>query len=532
MRRSMVVVLLCSSLALATAGHGQVDLGGWQKDAVASGDVEAIAAAIVEKGEVRVLAAGSATAETQFQIGSVTKPFTNLLLAEMVATGDVTYETTVGSILGESFQPENVALREITLLDLATHTSGLPRLPVNFAPSGPDPYASYGVDELMAGLQTTRAKQPLGDFYAYSNFGAGLLGHLLGRVDGSGYAEALQARVLKPLGLDNTSFVPRDGHAEAFTGGQRVASWTFQDSTAAAGALWSTVGDLAKVIQAYVLTDKPAQTDKPRFRHDTAKDFAITSDAGPFAVTPVWHVAGEGLFWHNGRTAGHGGFLGFRPETGEGVVILVAGDADVTGQGLRFLGHESGETAATGAVDERLFGQYRLTPAFGLGIFAEQDVLKVQATGQGAFELHPVNDEWYALGMIDASIRLVTEGDKVVAVELAQGGALQRAEKVADVADVASRQSVEMSREALAEYVGTYALAPGVVFTLRLGDDGLEAQITGQSFLPIYPQGDDVFFYKVVDAELHFERGEGGVIEALVLHQGGLEQRAERQEEE
>ena len=81
---------------------------------------------------------------------------------------------------------------------------------------------------------------------------------------------------------------------------------------------------------------------------------------------------------------------------------------------------------------------------------------------------------------------------------------------------------------ALGDYAGEYAFAPGVVFTVRRREAGLEAQLTGQPYLPIFPRAKDRFFYKAVDAELVFERGDDGAVAAVVLHQGGVAQRAKR----
>lgn len=530
----LIVLIPLTLFAPAVRGAVPDDLSRWLDERVAAGEVAAASAAWITRQGVETVTVGDGIdATTQFQIGSVTKPFTHLLLAEMVASGDVGYDTRVGEILGDGFRPQNAAVRDVTLQELATHTSGLPRLPANLSPAGSDPYSKYSVDDLMAGLRSARAKQPLGEFYSYSNFGVGLLGHLLGRVDGRGFTRALQARVLEPLGLEATGMAPEDDFAEAFTGGRPIPFWSFQDSLAAAGALWSTPADLARLARTYL-----GGVDHG-LRHSLAADLEVVTKAGDSSVTRVWHRTETDhgpIFWHNGRTAGHGAFVGFRPDTGRGIAIVVAGDADATRFGLGMLGREepvAAESAAgseTAALDERIFGQYRLTPGFGLGVFAQDGVLMTQATGQPAFELHAVGDDWYALGAVDASLHFVAEHGRIVAVELAQGGRIQSAEKVADVARVAKRKEVPTSREALREYIGTYVLAPGAVFTLRLGDSGLEAQLSGQPFLPVFAKGEDVFFYKVVDAELHFERDEEGDVDALVLHQGGMQQRASRQD--
>ena len=100
--------------------------------------------------------------------------------------------------------------------------------------------------------------------------------------------------------------------------------------------------------------------------------------------------------------------------------------------------------------------------------------------------------------------------------------------KVADVAASTERSESAIDKDALAAYVGDYAISPVVKFAIREGNEGLTAQLTGQQAFPVYYKGDDVFFYKVVDAELRFERDESGAVSALTLHQGAIVQRAER----
>lgn len=499
---------------------------------LADGSIAGAAVARIDAGGVstqghgrRTLPDGAPpTGDTQFQLGSITKVFTNLLRAELVEAGVVADDTTLGALLGEGFDPRNDAVAAITLASLSTHTSGLPRLPSNLPLDDPDPYAKYAARDLVAGLERAREAQPLGHFYSYSNFGAGVLGYALGIADGGGYRKALATRVLAPLGLQRTGFEPGDDAASAVSGGKAVPHWRF-DALAAAGALWGSAGDLGRLVQVF-LGDAKAS-----LRHDLARDLAVVERPhGAFDLTRVWHVAYAGehpFYWHNGGTAGFHSFVGFRPDARRGVAILVSGDADPTAAGLDALGRTPREPRRA-PVDASLAGQYRLTPAFGLGVHEVDGVLVVQATGQPAFALHAVRDDWYALGEVDASVRFVREDGRVVAAELAQNGIVQRAGRVAGTADVAARREIALDAATLDGYVGAYAFAPGVALTVRRRDAGLEAQLTGQPFFPVFPRAADRFFYKVVDAELAFERDDEGKVEAVVLHQGGVEQRAKR----
>lgn len=501
----------------------------------ASGELLSGVAATWRDGKVETHAVGrlgprrasAPDAATRYQIGSITKAFTNLLLAEMVARGAVSYDTTLRDLLDGEVEFANDAVGDITLMELATHTSGLPRLPANLAPAdNRDPYADYDRDALYEALGAVREGQPLGRRYAYSNLGLGLLGQLLGRVHGQGYRAALDELVLDPMGLEHTGFEPGDVAATGFSGGEATMAWSF-DALAGAGALWSNAGDLMRLASVQ-LGDTPNG-----LAHDLADDRRIVvADARPFPLTRVWHVAESEpgrVFWHNGATSGYKAFFGFRPETGEALALLFAGDLDPLGVASAWFGIEI-ETPARDELDPAIAGQYRLGPQVGIGVFAGEEGPVAQLSGQPPAALEAVGDDWYAINVADASLHFLREGDEVVAVELVQNGIVQRAQKVADQAEVLTRREVELSPEALQEFVGEYRLGPQASFTIRRGERGLEARLTGQPFFPVFPRGGDVFFYKVVDAELHFERNEDGAVESLVLHQGGIEQRAERVE--
>lgn len=527
---AFVSVALCMSFGASAAGPAN-SIEAELEEAVDSGSALSAHGAIVRDGRARLFGAGrlepgrdtAPDASTSYQIGSTSKAFTNLLLAEMVAMGTVGYDTTVADLVGEAVDFANPAVGEITLLELATHTSGLPRLPPNLAIQDPaDPYADYGEDELLAALESTRAGQPLGGHYAYSNFGAGLLGYLLGRAHGDGYRSAMTALVLEPLGLKATGFEPDTTPAAAWTGGEGVPAWQF-DALAGAGALWSTAEDLVRLARIELGLATRA------LEHAPDPEVVAPARRG-HAVSRVWHIAetADGpVYWHSGATAGHRSFFGFRPATGEAVVVLATGDLDPADPALEWFGF-SPEPEAGPQLEPGMAGQYRLTEQVGIGVYEGDSGPVARLSGQSPAPLVPVGDDWYALNVADASLKFVSEDNEIVAVELVQGGRTQRAEKVADTARVLSRREITMDRQRLEDYVGEYALAPGATFSIRLADEGLEARLTGQSFLRIHPRAEDVFFYKAVDAELHFERDDSGRVDALVLHQAGREQRAGR----
>lgn len=534
MTRTAGLGLIAAGLLLAAGARAEAfDAQAWIDEQVRGNETLSISAARVVKGDVAYFRAGPVNADaeatvdaaTRYQIGSLTKAFTHLLLAEMVALGEVDYDTTVADLIGNRVEFANANVGRITLLELATHTSGLPRLPANLAFDEPaDPYAGYDEEDLLAAIASARHRQPLGDHYAYSNFGVGLLGYLLGRVDGDGYAPALTRRVLAPMALADTELDPENRRASGFSGGEVVRDWTF-DAIAGAGALWSSAEDLVRVARVML-----GSQDNPLEHSLDADREVIEPDSNGYAVTRVWHVAESPdgpIYWHNGGTGGFRSFFGFRSATDEAIILLVSGRADPTEAGMRWL-DASPARANEPDLDTIVTGQYELDGGAGIGVFERNGKIMAQLAGQSAQQVTAVGDGWYAYDVADASLRFINEGGAVTAVELVQHGLVQRAERVGDRAEVLTRAEVSLTRNALREFVGEYAINANAKFTIRLADDSLEAKLTGQQFLPIHAKGDDVFFYKIVDAELHFERDDTGKVAALVLHQGGVRQRAER----
>ncbi|WP_231649225.1 serine hydrolase domain-containing protein, partial [Streptomyces clavuligerus] len=204
--------------------------------------------------------------DTLFALGSVTKTFTALLLAEMAAAGVVSYDDPIENHLPPEAGPRAGA-DPITLGELASHGGGLPRLPGNLYRRAwkrwlSDPYACYGTADLYratARLRPRPAPRPV----RYSTFGAGLLGQLLANAARTPYPELLTRRVLAPLGLRRTTVPDEEtltAHAATGHRGRRpVGHWRF-DALAGAGALYSSPTDLLRYLHALL---EPATAPPP-----------------------------------------------------------------------------------------------------------------------------------------------------------------------------------------------------------------------------------------------------------------------------
>lgn len=269
---------------------------------------------------------------TLFEIGSVTKVFTAVLLMVMADAGEVDVDEPVQDLLPDGVRLPVVG-RPVTLLDLATHRSGLPRLPLRWllrlpggAP-GDDPYSGLTVDDVWHAVATVRRRRP-GGASRYSNLGVGLLGHALEHRAGVPFADLLQQRVCGPLGLEDTTVGGRpEDAARTATGhdgkGRAVPHWRF-GALAAAGGLHSTAADVLTFLRAQDAVD-----DTPVHRAIRATHVAVASRLAA-QPCPGWMAlhrrpgSPDRVLWHNGGTGGFRSWVGFVPGRDVRVVVLGA----------------------------------------------------------------------------------------------------------------------------------------------------------------------------------------------------------------
>lgn len=294
--------------------------------------VPSLAWAVVRDQGVAVGGLGGAGPRTIFQIGSVTKVFTALLLADMAERGEVNLSDPAASYL------PGPARNGPALADLATHTSGLPRLPRGLLRSARlhprDPYARYPSARLVRDAGRALPAGSPGSPYAYSNFGFGLLGYLLGQAAGTPYEDLATTRICDPLGLPDTTFeVPgssQDRKARGHQRGRPVPDWR-PGALAGAGGLYSTATDLARFLQ----TCLAAAAGNGSAQDSPAREGPLTS-AIRATLTPrlpipggeiglAWHHTRQGnrtIIWHNGMTGGFSAMIAIDPARGLGVAAL------------------------------------------------------------------------------------------------------------------------------------------------------------------------------------------------------------------
>jgi D-alanyl-D-alanine-carboxypeptidase/D-alanyl-D-alanine-endopeptidase len=265
-----------------------------------------------------------------YEIGSITKVFTGILLADRVTSGVVKLDDPAQKHLPDGWTMPRRDDRDITLLNLATHTSGLPKISNGFlavAIAHPeDPFAHFDEAALKKGLPETKLLSAIGARHEYSNVGVGLLGRALAHASKAESYEALLAdRVLRPVGLADTAITLTDaqkkrvipGHTAK---GKRQPNWTFA-TCAACGALKSTVADLLKFVKINADPSGPLK-DVLEMAHQNWRD--VRPGDEECGLCWIRYVGGNKQpprIWHNGQTGGYHSFVGFVPRRG-GVAVL------------------------------------------------------------------------------------------------------------------------------------------------------------------------------------------------------------------
>jgi CubicO group peptidase (beta-lactamase class C family)/Tfp pilus assembly protein PilF len=298
-------------------------------------------------GKTRLYRAGSSGIEGQaldgdsvFDTASITKTFTAALLADMVTKGEVKLDDPVAKYLPATVKMPARGGKQITLADLATHSSGLPMLPSDFSKDNPSEWVGYTVERMYRFLSNYTLTRDIGAKFEYSNVGMGLLGHALALRAGKSWEEAVAERILKPLGMADTgtTFTPEmrrhlvTGHSKT---GQIMPYWEVPYFPGM-GGLRSTPNDMLKYLAANMDTDASP----------LGKAFALTRISRRDAWTPktkiglAWIIGtGENnaVIWHGGNSFGQGSFIGFDPAKRVCVVVFTNSNSGVADIGLHII---------------------------------------------------------------------------------------------------------------------------------------------------------------------------------------------------
>ena len=375
---------------------------------------------------------------TLYELGSISKVLTGVLLADSVVRGEVQLDDTVQSLL-----PAGVKLGEhrkgpMCLVHLTTHSSGLPRMPKNFDLAYTSKaWSDYGTDELYEFLSGFEPKREPGSRYAYSNLAAGLLGHLLGLKAGVPYEALLTDRLCAPLGMVDTRLALDEFQQKRFAAGHdanldEADAWNMS-VLAPCGGVRSSVADMLLFLSANLEGDS---------KLDEQLTFARTIHSKhKGAQAPVglgWHLAGDGSTRiHSGQTGGYHSYIAVNTELDVGVIVLAnttSGHIDGLGNslvnlalGVKLPGPDFKPVVTLASEQlEHFVGRYVAKDQLTLEISRKDTKLyaQVEGPGQGLFRVLPVSSTSFEYAELKATVDFeLAEAGRVKELVFRQNGA-------------------------------------------------------------------------------------------------------------
>lgn len=509
----------------------------------------AIVVGIVDRGTTRTLLAGSTgngrplDRHTLFEIGSVSKTFTATVLAQMALAKRVRLSDPIAQFLPAGTNAPVKDGKAITLLDLAEQRSGLPRLPTNLQDvAGDDPYTNYTIADMYAFLNGYSLPRDPGASYEYSNYGVGLLGQLLANRAGTTYADLVRGSVLQPLGMDETTFALAGVADPALLAvghdlsGAPVTTWHMQ-SIVPAGGIVSSLGDMLKYLRCNMGAGPLARAclfaQQPRAQGEARHEIGL-----------IWNVSTtSGVVSHGGDTNGFHAYVAVSADRKRGVVAMSNGPivADIAAHVLTpsYPIAACRSSVAAPQTDPASYTGVYCNASGGLEFTVASvphaNGLSIALAPQPAAVVEQMGPDTYYSVTAQATFKFVRDDGKIVGLWLLQNGQSIAAVRIdAHGGDVVAQlaspfpAAVELDRVVLAQYAGSYAADIGT-FDVALRGGALYVRLSGQSAIPVYASAKDRFFYKVVDAQIDFNRDAAGNVVSLTLHQNGQTITATRQ---
>jgi len=390
---------------------------------------------------------------TVFEIGSISKVFTALILADMINKGEAALDDPAEKYLPEGARMPARGGRKITLRDLSTHMSALPRLPDNMPYGDPlDPYADYTEALMLEFLGRYELTRDIGAQAEYSNFGVGLLGYLLGRAAGKDYETLLRERITGPLGMADTAVTLSAGQQARFapafdTYMQPAKPWRLP-ALVGAGGIRSTADDMLKFAAAALDPQSPIGPAM-------ATALATRVDSGSPRTEQalgwqVWHPErGRTVVIHNGGTGGFRSALALEPDTRRAAVVLINSAAEPSATDLALHLLVGAQVALTPPVPpapppvsaraevtlpvaelDRVVGSYDFGDGVNV-ITREGGQLVSRRAGVPTLPIYPEAPLRFFFKAIDAQLRFTTDAaGNVDGVVFTMPGTERRAKKV------------------------------------------------------------------------------------------------------
>jgi D-alanyl-D-alanine-carboxypeptidase/D-alanyl-D-alanine-endopeptidase len=438
---SLAAATLLPAIAAAQTFPSNDSLTAILKSRVGTTGVGIVLGVLETDGTTRVVSYGSPGLgakplgpKATFEMGSITKVFTGILLADLVESKKVALTDPVQKYLPAGVTMPTRNGEQITLLDLATHRSSLTRMPTNINNPTNSPYPKYTIPEMYAYLSGHQLRRDIGSEYEYSNIAVALLGHVIERVNGKSYEELVQEKILRPLGMRSSS-TKMENVREWLTVGHDenglVAQARGWEELPGMGALRSNAEDMLRFLAANVAEPTTRLHRLLRMSHEPRQVVTPNVDIG--LNWQIHKYGNQRIITHGGATQGFRAQAAFDPATKRGVVLMANYPAAASDIAFHLL--NSGVPLAGAAVAERnqvdvsenilreYVADYELTPAMAINVTLEDGTLHAQATGQGKFAILPSSESRFFARNIPLEISFTRDSArKVTGLVVHQGG--------------------------------------------------------------------------------------------------------------
>ncbi len=467
--------------------------------------------------------------EQLFEIGSITKVFTGLLLAQAVEKGDLALDDSLGKLLAGTVNFQSSATAAVTLRQLITHSSCLPRLPAGLVASmdAANPYASYTRADLWQDLSRLQLTSLAPCAASYSNFGVGLVGELLARRYNTSWADLVSERITQPLGMIDTVQVlgsKASRLAQGYNNRAQVSGWDFQ-AMAGAGALRSTVSDM--LIFSRAMMAGAAGPLGPAGQR-------MLTPMGRFGFLQIGYAvfihgpADQRSYSHNGLTGGYSAQWTISPSAQESVVALASNAHAPVGtmQNRLMAGIYPPPAQPANAGVEGINdygGFYRIDKNFRVAFVVQDAQLYRRITGSGYRALLPAGTDTFVDPGVGVQYVFSRVDGTLASVSYSQGGGSFTAVKTNDVAPTQAVVREDVARQYVGRYLLKRSLGRDIDFDVRQIAGQLTVRSSNWPSQPVFPLPEraDRFAYEAPNIEIQFERDSEGAVLALTLHEGG-----------
>ena len=373
--------------------------------------------------------------DTLFEMGSITKVFTAVLLQEMDERGELSVDDPVEKFLPVSdFEGQKILLKH-----LASHMSALPYMPYNFdCRDISNPFSNYRMDQVFAFLDYYKLTRDPGESYDYSNLSPGLLAYILSDGSKEKYNSLINERICDPLHLTNTTLFPTAEMltrlAKPHVGNEEVPIWDFP-VLYGTGGVYSTVKDLSFFLEGCM---GKTNTVLSRSLVKTYVDFGPADE--PYIHAGLgWHIAkrfGSKVIFHNGHAGGTRIYLGFCPDTQRGVIVASNSAVNVRDLGFYLVDQRYKLNKVQREIDvdpiilEKYVGKYLHPAGLIFTVTKPEKHLLVELSGYPSTPIYPESPSKFFVKYVTATVEfLFGEQNDVQGLEFIYAGTIHHAQK-------------------------------------------------------------------------------------------------------